>query len=151
MGTYILDTGIVLGYLRESGYAKYVERHFSVSSPPNISLISIVTVGEMQSLSMQLGWGENKRQLLDDLIKLIPIVDISNDQIIERYAQIDSYSQGKNPLKPLPMTPRNMGKNDIWIAATGSVANATLLTTDKDFGHLNGVFLPVEYIDQNLT
>jgi tRNA(fMet)-specific endonuclease VapC len=31
---------------------------------------------------------------------------------------------------------RNMGKNDIWIAATARVLGATLLTTDKDFNHL---------------
>jgi predicted nucleic acid-binding protein len=44
-----------------------------------------------------------------------------------------------------------MGKNDIWIAATASVLNATLITTDNDFDHLNGVFLPVIYIDPKTT
>jgi predicted nucleic acid-binding protein len=33
-----------------------------------------------------------------------------------------------------------MGKNDIWIAATTSAIFATLITTDGDFEHLNGVF-----------
>ena len=31
------------------------------------------------------------------------------------------------------MTARNMGKNDVWIAATAYVLRATLVTTDKDF------------------
>jgi len=44
-----------------------------------------------------------------------------------------------------------MGDNDIWIAATASVLKATLLTTDRDFDHLDGVFLRVFYIDQKLT
>lgn len=39
-----------------------------------------------------------------------------------------------------------MGKNDIWIAATASVFNLTLVTTDKDFEHLDGVYLKVKYI-----
>jgi tRNA(fMet)-specific endonuclease VapC len=54
---------------------------------------------------------------------------------------------------PLPpgLTARNMGKNDLWIAATGSVINATLLTIDDDFNHLNKVFLEVVRIDQTLT
>jgi predicted nucleic acid-binding protein len=43
-----------------------------------------------------------------------------------------------------------MGKNDIWIAATASVVNAILMTTDTDFDHLNGVFLSVVYIDPRL-
>jgi predicted nucleic acid-binding protein len=44
-----------------------------------------------------------------------------------------------------------MGKNDLWIAATSSVLNATLLTTDGDFDHLNGAYLTVIKIDQRLT
>ncbi len=153
MATYILDTGIVLGYLRGAGYANYVERTFSVASPPNIAVVSIVTLGEIYSLSLQLGWEANRRQKLADLIKSLPNVDISNDQIIERYADIDAFSQGKHPSRRLPtgLSSRNMGKNDIWIAASGSVINAVLLTTDGHFHHLNGEFLSVEYIDQSLT
>lgn len=45
------------------------------------------------------------------------------------------------------MSSRNMGKNDLWIAAAASVLNAKLLTTDKDFDHLNEEFLEVIYID----
>ncbi len=44
-----------------------------------------------------------------------------------------------------------MGKNDLWIAATASVLNAKLLTTDHDFDHLDSIFLTVVYVDQKLT
>ena len=37
--------------------------------------------------------------------------------------------------------------NIIWIAATAYTTQATLLTTDLDFNHLDGVFLPLESID----
>ena len=40
-----------------------------------------------------------------------------------------------------------MGKNDIWIAATASVYDLTLITTDKDFNHLKGEYINLEYID----
>jgi len=40
-----------------------------------------------------------------------------------------------------------MGKNDLWIAATGSHFNLKLLTADKDFAHLNKVYLEVEEVD----
>jgi tRNA(fMet)-specific endonuclease VapC len=40
-----------------------------------------------------------------------------------------------------------MGKNDIWIAATASVLNAVLLTTDNDFDHLHDEFLTVARVD----
>ena len=152
MTTYILDTGIVLGYVRGAGYAEYVEKKFAVSVPPNMALISVVTMGEIYSLSLQLGWREGKRKRLGELLRKIPYVDISAPQILEKYAEIDAYSQGKYPLLKLPqgMTSRNMGKNDIWIAATGSVLNGTLLTIDHDFDHLSSVFLKVEYVDQSL-
>ena len=44
----------------------------------------------------------------------------------------------------LGMSARNMGKNDLWIAATASVAAAVLITEDQDFDHLDGVFVSVE-------
>ena len=39
-----------------------------------------------------------------------------------------------------------MCKNDLWIAATASVLNAKLLTTDADFDHLKGVYLDLDKI-----
>lgn len=38
-------------------------------------------------------------------------------------------------------------KNDIWIAATASVYKLKLFTTDKDFDHLAGEFIDLEFID----
>jgi len=69
------------------------------------------------------------------------IADINTERIIRRYAEIDAFSQNKLPGKALHFTARNMGKNDLWIAATTSVLGATLLTTDADFDHLDEVFL----------
>ncbi len=150
MTVFMLDTGILVGYLRGAGYADYAERQFGVSTPPNFPVISVVTSGEIHSVALQFGWGEERLRRLGDLLRRIPAVDINSPQVIERYGQIDAYSQGKHPSRILPpgVTSRNMGKNDVWIAATASVLQATLLTTDHDFDHLNGVFLTVNYIDQ---
>ena len=152
MATYLLDTGIVLGFVRGAAYAAYTERKFAVNQPPNVSLLFVVSRGELYSLAIQLGWGIQKRQSLEHLLLQIPHIDINKDPIIQRYAEIDAYSQGKDLTRRLPqgLTSRNMGKNDLWIAATASVLNASLLTTDKDFDHLNGQFLDVIYIDRNL-
>jgi tRNA(fMet)-specific endonuclease VapC len=83
------------------------------------------------------------------LLRQVPHIDINHDAVLQSYAEIDAFSQGKLTSKNLPvgMSARNMGKNDLWIAATASVLNATLLTTDDDFDHLNGVFLTVIVID----
>ena len=41
-----------------------------------------------------------------------------------------------------------MKQNDIWIATTAHVSDAVLLSTDKDFEHLNDVWLKFIYVDQ---
>lgn len=72
-----------------------------------------------------------------------------NESIVQKYVEIDAYSQGKdkNRIYPSNFSARNMGKNDLWIAATAAVTSSTLLTTDKDFDHLDTVFIPVIRID----
>ncbi len=74
---------------------------------------------------------------------------IAKSSVMNAYARIDAFSQGKLPGQPLPqgMTARNMGKNDIWIAATASVINATLVTTDADFNHLDHQFISLLKLD----
>src|SRR5215203_1424648 len=111
MRKLLLDTGIVLGYARSAGYAEYVDRKFDIFA--NTPLVSVVSKGEIYSLAMQRNWGSNKLKLLDDLLRKLPVVDINEEQIIRRYAEIDSYSLGRTLTKPLPkgQTARQMGKN----------------------------------------
>lgn len=65
------------------------------------------------------------------------------EEIVYAYAQIDAYSQNKLVNHPLPkgLSARNMGKNDIWLAATAHVTDCIFVTTDHDFDHLQGVYL----------
>jgi predicted nucleic acid-binding protein len=149
MARYILDTGVLLGYLRGSPYAAYIDQQYSPFTLPNIAAISTVTNGELRSLALQLQWGAKKQQNLKDLLRKVPHIDINHDLLLQRYAEIDAFSQGKLASKSSPqgMSARNMGKNDLWIAATTAVLNAALLTTDNDFDHLNGIFLTVIFID----
>ena len=42
-----------------------------------------------------------------------------------------------------------MTQNDLWIAATAHETRATLLSTDKDFDHLNRVWIRFAYVDQS--
>lgn len=83
------------------------------------------------------------QQMLLLLDKFNPI-DIFYEDIILRYAEIDAYSQGKLQNKAATFTARNMGKNDLWIAACASILGATLLTTDTDFDHLDNEFLTLK-------
>jgi len=151
MRKFLLDTGIILGYARSAGYAEYVDKKFDIFA--NTPLVSVVSKGEIYALAIQRNWGLNKLKLLDELLRKLPVVDINDDQIIRRYAEVDAYSLGRNSAKPLltGQTARQMGKNDLWIAATASVLRAALLTTDHDFDHLNTILVEVIYIDPKLT
>jgi len=103
-------------------------------------------LGEIRSTAIQNKWGTNKREKLEKLLKDILTVPVKTKDLILRYAEIDAFSQGKfdGLTLPVSLSSRNMGKNDIWIAATASVLQAKLLTTDSDFDHLAGVFLDIE-------
>ena len=150
---FIFDTGIIIGYVRDAPFSQYLDKRFQPLEPPNLSLISVVSKGEILSLAIQFGWGSSKRNRLQEILAKLPTIDIRASTIVERYAEIDTYSQGKNPVRSLPfgISSRNMGKNDVWIAATASVLGAKLVTIDNDFDHLSGVFLDVEFVDQALT
>jgi tRNA(fMet)-specific endonuclease VapC len=41
-------------------------------------------------------------------------------------------------------TPRNMGKNDLWIASLSALLGLKLITTDADFDHLHNIFIEVK-------
>ncbi|WP_460996132.1 PIN domain-containing protein [Spirosoma harenae] len=70
-----------------------------------------------------------------DMIEHYPPVDITS-KLIRYYAEIDSFSQGKLVGYALGTSARNMGKNDIWIAATALYLDMELHTSDNDFDHL---------------
>jgi tRNA(fMet)-specific endonuclease VapC len=109
--------------------------------------VSVVTLGEMWSLAYQFRWETRKQERLKSILDRFTAIPIT-DEIIYRYAQIDAYSQGKLPERALPagMTSRNMGKNDLWIAATASITDSLLVTTDHDFDHLAGNFVRLAVI-----
>lgn len=99
-----------------------------------------MTVGELYSLALQNNWGQKRIEQIGIIRKEFVKIDINYEPTIQRYAEIDAFSQGKLKDRPLSMSARNMGKNDLWIAATASVFNLTLLTADDDFDHLDREF-----------
>lgn len=142
---YLLDTNIFVSAVRNDVFKKHF--YATYGKLENILLTSVVVEGELASFYLQWKWGQRKMNELNHLLNRTLIYPIKTEATINAYAQIDAFSQGKLADKPLGTSARNMGKNDLWIAATASVTNATLITADKDFGHLNGVFFKVEEVE----
>lgn len=144
---YLLDTNIVILYSRDSDISKRIEEKYQLFDESNTLAVSVVTLGEIDAFIKKLGIGEKKRQKMNSLLNQLAKVKLNSKPIIERYGTIDAYSQGNLKDKPSNFTARNMGKNDIWIAATASIYNLTLITTDKDFNHLKDEFVNLEFVD----
>ncbi|MEL6559321.1 MAG: type II toxin-antitoxin system VapC family toxin [Bacteroidota bacterium] len=145
MRRFLLDTNICLAFVRGHESYNSIERELKLDAEDCINMISVVTKAELLSLGKKLGWGGPKLAKLNRLLDKLYIIDINNSdhQLIEAYYTIDAYSQGKLSERPLNGSAKNMGKNDLWIAATAYVANAGLVTMDGDFDHLNSEFLTV--------
>lgn len=141
---YLLDTNLLLLKLRQNKQWQNVYDTYNLVNANN--LLSIISVAELYSLALRNNWGISRVAQIEDLRKEFGEIDIYYEEVIQRYAEIDAFSQGKLSYKPLDESSRNMGKNDLWIAAIASVFDLTLLTTDSDFNHLDKHFLNLEFI-----
>lgn len=140
----LLDTNIIISLVR----AKNFNAIINFINPSNSLLyISVVSEAELKSLALRNNWGLNKRNLLDSILDQLNIIDVDKFYV-NIYAEIDAYSQRLNPkFENYPFdTPRNMGKNDLWIASLAALMGLTLITTDADFDHLNNIFFEVRKI-----
>jgi tRNA(fMet)-specific endonuclease VapC len=148
MSNYLLDTNILLYYLQgNSNKITILDSRYAPLSPPNRSFMSIASVAELHALALKHRWGAKRWQTLLDILQTIVVVPIDSQDLIDRYAEIDAFSQDKLEGKPLGMTPRNMAKNDLWIAATASLLQLPLITNDGDFNHLHNHFLQIYSIN----
>lgn len=150
MRRYLLDTGILVHYTRQSQLYKKIETDEGLTLPDCMPMISVVTEAEILSFAIQKNWGNPKILRIRSLLSKIIIVDInsSDNELLEAYSQLDAFSKGKLSGKPLGSSSITMGKNDLWIAATAKAADAKLLTIDNDFDHLDGKFIQVKKYQQ---
>ncbi len=146
---YVLDTNILVQFVRNSLIAKAINEQYQLFSPDNRLYISIVSIGEIYALGYKNQWGRRKMEEIENILTELYAIPIDSRELAKMYAEIDAFSQNKhlNFALPADLSARNMGKNDIWIAATTAILGATLLTTDKDFRHLDKVFFAVECVE----
>ena len=145
---YVLDSNVILFYIRDSKTKKFLEETFNPFQAGNRAIISIVTVAEIMSMAKQQNWGKSKLKVVEKLFDSLVIVEIRYSDLIEAYAEIDAFSQNKLEARRMNTTSRNMGKNDLWIAATAFVTKSKLITADKDFNHLDGTYFDVLFFEQ---
>jgi tRNA(fMet)-specific endonuclease VapC len=145
---FVLDTNILIHWIRQTPGVQASLNKIGVFNRNNYMNISIVSVAELKTFAFRNNWGTSKMAQLNTLVTALNPIAIDNQNIVDAYVEVDLYSQGKHPHRPLPIgsSSRTMGKNDIWIAATTYFLNATLVTTDTDFMHLDSVFFDIESV-----
>jgi tRNA(fMet)-specific endonuclease VapC len=140
---FIFDTNILIEYLRGNETTAQLLEQNDCFLPSNTAAISIVVQAELYAFAIKNKWGEKRINFLESLISQLLIIPIDSKAIVEKYAEIDAFSQGSLSERTLGRSAVNMGKNDLWIAATTALINGSLVTTDNDFKHLENIYFPI--------
>ena len=105
----LYDTGILIYIVRDSSIVENVRR---MVNPDGLEeFISVVNKAEALSIANQNTWGKGKISKLNKLFQEITIVDISEDLIIDKYVEIDVFSQNKEVVE-------KKIHQEIWVKTT---------------------------------
>ena len=140
----LLDTNILVAYIRANKLSEYIESEYELLSRPERPLICVVTIGEIFALAADFKWGSPKIEKMRELLRELVAVDISDDSILEKYAEIRSNLKNQTPSITIQ-------QNDMWIAAVASVTGAHLISTDTDFKRIPPSFIQLHWIDETVT
>ncbi|BAU53340.1 type II toxin-antitoxin system VapC family toxin [Mucilaginibacter gotjawali] len=140
----LFDTNILIHLAKDTSRRLLT----TVINPDNQKIfISVVSISELKSIAVQNKWGIRKWNVVNAILDEAVIIEI-NEGLTDTYAEIDAFSQRRNPSYANYSfdKPRNMGKNDLWIASTAALLGLKLVTTDADFNHLHQIFIEVQHI-----
>ncbi len=139
--SWLLDTGILLHWIRASKAAETIDAQFHLRESSFHPLICEVSLGEIEAFARDNRWGPEKQIALKKLKRELVSVDISDTRLIDAYADFSSLAKANG-------WPIFHDKNDLWIAAATRISGATLLTTDsagfkplRDGNHLDVVLI----------
>lgn len=127
----LLDTGIVMGLLKENPLGEGVRESLRLTLQPMRPLMAIVSVGECLKIARHCNWGEPRVEGLRQLITSLTVVRLT-PQVITEYVEMACW---------LRRFGRTMQHNDLWIAAAARAAGARVITTDGDFDCLAPGFI----------
>ena len=131
--SFSLDTNLLVRYVRADALSRQIEAEYQLTKQAKPVYISVVVEGEIRSLAERFGWGAARRDYLDQFLQKLVIVPVQGADLVRAYAEIETFSDRMG--RPLG------SKNDLWITATAHATGTTLLTTDRDFDHLDPLFL----------
>lgn len=139
--SYLLDTNVLLALIRGNALGTHIDQAFGLRASLHRHAVSIVTHAELLVLADRHNWGSAKRAVLEEALEHLVVVPVDGIELVQAYAIISATDLAASG------GARNMGKNDIWIAATALYTSLPLLTTDRDFRFLHNNPLQIMWID----
>jgi len=121
---YLLDTNICI-YIRQKRPDEVLRRFRKLR--PGEAVLSVITYGELIYGAEKSQHAKKTKEMLSDLIYLIPAIVLTDD-VSEHYGHIRASLEKKG--KPI-------GNNDLWIAAHASALGVSLVTNNiKEFSRV---------------
>jgi tRNA(fMet)-specific endonuclease VapC len=143
--SYVLDTSVILHLIRGQELGKSIDRAFGLRTAFYRHNISIVSHGELRVLAQRNQWGNEKLSALTLALDELVTVNLDSSAMIEAYVRVEESCRN------VAGGEKKMGQNDMWIAATAFHVGLPLITTDKDFNHLDGRLIQVHWVDPLAT
>ena len=138
---YLFDTSILLHLVRGGPVGEHISTTYGLANVLRRPLVGIVSHGELMAMAARRGWGDARTAALNAILTSLVTLDLNDPAILEAYVAVDQAGLAATGGS------RALSNNDMWIAATARAAGAVLLTSDKDFLHLDPSVCRVEYID----
>lgn len=134
-----IDTNALVHWVRQNATGKYILEHYRLDERPDRPLVSTIVEGEIRALAKYWKWGDQKLEVLDDILAELVRMDAGLREIVLAYSELYVADHAGG---------HNTGENDLWIAATAKAAGAVLLTCDTDFQWMNDEMVRVELVPQ---
>ena len=127
----VVDTGIFSASLSPRRRPRFVAEVALLAG--NQVFLAAVTVSELRYGALVAGWGEARRERLEESIGATTVVPVS-DQLITAVAELrHTCRRAGHPLH------EKSHANDLWIAASAIHIGAPLLTADSIFDGVPGL------------
>lgn len=82
----VLDTNILVHWLRGKDSGAKLRTDYALGARSPRPIVPVVVKAEIKSLALQFKWGTEKQGALDELLRELPVAEISSDHVIAAYA-----------------------------------------------------------------
>ena len=129
----VVDTGIISASLSRRRRQRFETQIAQMTG--NQIFLAAVTVSELRYGALVAGWGEARRERLEESIRATTVVPVSNTLLTVAAELRFACRHAGHPIHD------RSHANDLWVAASAIHIGAPLLTADNVFENAPGVTL----------